>query len=73
MAPSPEQIADALAVVEMGGDPRCLAEVCRARADAFEGAGRQRLLDAAEALDWTAQMLAVLDGPETAARAHGGQ
>jgi hypothetical protein len=63
MAPTPERIADAWGVVEMGGDPVRLAEVCRLRADDFDEAGRERLLAAAEAMAWVAQFLAILDGP----------
>src|SRR4051794_13512563 len=62
MAPSPEAVADAWAVVERGGDPVRLAEVCRIRADGFDAAGRQRLLACAVALDWVAQFLAILEG-----------
>ena len=61
MTPSPEQIADAMAVAEMGGDLGRLAAVCLHQADLYQGDGRQRLLDSAEALGWTARLLEVLD------------
>jgi hypothetical protein len=61
MAPSPEQIADALKVAEMGGDLPRLAEVCRHQAELYQGDGRQRLLDAAEALAWGAKVLAAME------------
>jgi hypothetical protein len=60
--PSPEAVADAMAVAAMGGDLPRLAEVCRARAGGFDEAGRQHLLDAAEAMEWAGRLLAVLDG-----------
>jgi hypothetical protein len=67
MAPTldPEAVVDALAVIEMGGDPHHLAAVCRARAVGLDDVGRQRLLDAAVALTWAAQLLGILDSPET--------
>jgi hypothetical protein len=70
MAPTPEAVADALEVAAMGGDLGRLAEVCRARADAFEGDGRQRLLDAAAAMTWAAQLLEAVDGRDTAEKVH---
>jgi len=60
-----EVAADALAVIEMGGDPHRLAAACRARAADFDDAGRQRLLDAADAMDWAARLLAILDGDQS--------
>jgi hypothetical protein len=65
MAPSPAQIADSLAVVEMGGDPVRLAAVCRHQAELYQGEARQRLLDCAESLLWAAQLLEAVDGPRT--------
>jgi hypothetical protein len=62
MAPTPEMIADAMEVAALGGDPRRLAEVCRIRADASDAAGRQRLLDAADAMEWAGRLLSILDG-----------
>jgi hypothetical protein len=64
MVPTPEAVADALAVAEMGGDLDRLAAVCRLQADHYEGDGRQRLLDAAEKLEWGAKVLAAMDGQQ---------
>lgn len=60
--PSPEAVADAMAVAAMGGDLPRLAEVCRMRAGGFGEAGRQRLLNAAETMEWAGRLLAILDG-----------
>jgi hypothetical protein len=61
MAPTPEQIVDAMGVIEQGGDPRRLAAVCRHRAASFDDAGRQRLLACAESLDFAAALMATLE------------
>jgi hypothetical protein len=61
--PTPDQVADALMAAGMGADIDRLAIVCRHVADRHEDLGRERLLSAAEALAWAAQLLAVLDGP----------
>lgn len=71
-APSPAAIADAMKVAELGGDLPRLAAVCRACAADTEGEGRQRLLDAAEALAWTAALVAALDAQEPGAGHAGG-
>jgi hypothetical protein len=70
--PTPEQIADSLRLVELGGDPRRLSQVCLAQADHYEGAGRERLLATAAALSWAAQLLEAVDGRETAENARAG-
>ncbi len=72
MAPSPEQIADALKVAEMGGDLPRLAAVCLDQAGRYEGEGRQRLLDAGAALTWASQLLDALDGQKTDGEARAG-
>lgn len=71
-APTPAAIADALAVAGMGGDLPRLAEVCRARAGHFEGADRERLLEAAEALAWTGRLVAALDAEKPPEDCHAG-
>ena len=63
-APTPESVADALGVAELGGDLGRLSQVCLARAEDAEGIGRQRLLDAGAALAWTARLIAALDAQE---------
>jgi hypothetical protein len=72
MTISPEAVVDAMGVIEQGGDAVRLAEVCRIRADAFDAAGRRRLLDCAAALDFAAKLVAVLDGPETGGEVRAG-
>jgi hypothetical protein len=71
--PTPEAVADALAVIEMGGNPHRLAAACRLVAERHQGEAKRRLTDAAAAMTWAAQMLGVLDGPQTdgEARAEG--
>jgi hypothetical protein len=72
MAPSPEQVADVLEVAALGGDLDRLAAVCLDQAGRYEGAGRQRLLDAAEVLAWGAKLVAAMEaspGTETAGAA----
>jgi hypothetical protein len=61
MTISPEAVVDAMGVIEQGGDAVRLAEVCRIRADAFDDAGRERLLASAEALDFAAALMATLE------------
>jgi hypothetical protein len=65
MTPTPAEVADALTVATLGGDLGRLAEVCLHVADRHDedSLGRRRLQAAAKALDWAAQLLAVLDGP----------
>jgi hypothetical protein len=65
MTPTPDQVADALMAAGMGADIDRLAIVCRHVADRHDedSLSRRRLQAAAEALDWAAQLLAVLDGP----------
>jgi hypothetical protein len=70
MAPTPEAVADSLAVVELGGDPVRLAAVCRHQAELYQGEARQRLLDCAESLLWAAQLLEAVDGRDTAEKVH---
>jgi hypothetical protein len=69
--PTPDQVADALVVATLGGNLGRLAEVCRHVADRHEGIARHRLLDSAEVLGWTAQLLAVLGDPPTMEEARG--
>ena len=61
-APSPEEIADALMVAELGGDLPRLALVCRHQAGAglYDAAGQRRLLDCAVGLEWGARVLVEL-------------
>jgi len=61
LTPTPEDIADVLKLVELGGDPGRLAEVCLHQARQYQGEAKRRLLKAAAALDWTAKMLAALN------------
>jgi hypothetical protein len=70
MAPTPTAVADAMEVIELGGDPHRLAAACRIRAADFDAAGRQRLLDAADAMDWAARLLSILDGDQGVEDAH---
>ena len=74
MAPilTPAAVADAMAAIEMGADPHRLAAVCRARADAFDDVGKQRLLNAAVSLTWAAELLGILDRSETGEGVHAG-
>lgn len=71
-APSPAAIADAMRVAELGGDVARLALVCEDQAKQHEGIGRQRLLDAAAAMRWTALLMAALDAQEPGAVHAGG-
>ena len=71
-APTPEAVADALTVAEMGGDVGRLALVCEDQARHHQGEGRQRLLAAAASMRWTASLLALLDGPEPDGAGHAG-
>lgn len=71
-APTPAAIADALAVAGMGGDLPRLAQVCRARANHFEGADRERLLKAADALAWTGELLAAQEVDKLTGDGHAG-
>ena len=63
VTPTPEEVADALMVAELGGDLPRLALVCRHQAAAglYDAAGRQRLLDSAVSLEWGARILVELD------------
>jgi hypothetical protein len=70
--PTPEQVADCMRVAQLGGDLDRLATVCLDQASRYQGEGQQRLIDAASALSWTAQMLAGLDGQQTDGEAHAG-
>lgn len=66
-APSPAAIADALTVAEMGGDLGRLSLCCEDQARHHQGEGRQRLLDAAAAMRWTAQLVEALAAQEPGA------
>jgi cobalamin biosynthesis protein CbiD len=70
--PSLESVMDALKVAGMGGDLDRLAAACLDRADHHEGVGRERLLDAAAALNWANQILAAMR-QEAAEDAHAGR
>lgn len=59
--PTPEEIADALMVAELGGDLTRLAAVCRHQAGLYDAADRRRLLDCAMGLEWGARVLVELD------------
>jgi hypothetical protein len=59
-------------VIQQGGNPRRLAEVCLLVAERHQGEAKRRLTDAAAAMTWAARMMDALDGPETEEAAHGG-
>jgi hypothetical protein len=71
---TPEEVADALMVAELGGDLPRLAEVCRHQAGAglYDAAGQQRLLAGAVSLEWGARILAELDRLRAAEKARAG-